>query len=263
MVIILSPAKTLDFETQHTVPRTTRPEFVEESQKLIKTLRGKSLKALRELMDISEDLARLNADRYEHWAPEHTLENSGPALLVFRGDVYQGLRAEDLTQPQLEWARDHLRILSGLYGVLKPLDLMQPYRLEMGTSLKTRRGKNLYDFWGNKIAKHLNQTLEQQGDEVLIDLASKEYSKSIDRKTLKARVISPVFQDENKGQYKVLALFAKQARGRMAGWIIENRVNDPAELVDFQEAGYRFDPEQSTETKPVFRRKEADRVKMV
>jgi hypothetical protein len=263
MLIILSPAKTLDFETHRQVPHTTQPELLEDSQKLITTLRGKSLKALRELMDISDDLARLNADRYAHWEPEHTRENSGPALMVFRGDVYQGLRAEDLTQPQLEWAQDHLRILSGLYGALKPLDLMQPYRLEMGTNLKTRRGKNLYEFWGKKIALHLNSALQKQGDNVLVDLASREYSKSIDRKTLEARVISPVFQDENKGKYKVLALFAKQARGRMASWIIENRVSEPAELTEFQEAGYTYVPEESTEHEPVFRRKEADRVKMV
>ncbi len=266
MLIILSPAKTLDFETRFDVPHTSEPRLLDESEKLIKSLRNKSLKALRELMDISDDLARLNADRYEHWTREHSAANSGPALLVFRGDVYQGLEADNLSPGELTWAHDHVRILSGLYGVLRPLDLMQPYRLEMGTNLKTRRGSNLYEFWGERITKLLRSdmsALEKDQDEppVLLDLASQEYSKAVDKKKLgkPAQIITPVFQDENKGKWTVLGLFAKRARGAMTSWIIRNKITDPAELPGFDELGYRYAPEESTEKKPVFRRKENDR----
>ncbi len=260
MLVLLSPAKTLDFETGHAVPKVTQPVFLEESEKLVTVMRKKSRKDLMELMEISEDLAKLNVERFKDWSKEAHTKNgeARPALFVFRGDVYQGLAAEDLSEDDLLWAQDHLRILSGLYGVLKPLDGILPYRLEMGRPVATRAGKNLYEFWDAKITEELNSANGTE-ESAVINLASNEYFSSVQKKKLTGEVISPVFQDQKGDKWMVMSFFAKRARGMMARWIIENRVTDPAELTEFKASGYRYLKSESSAGKPVFRRKEADR----
>lgn len=257
MLILLSPAKTLDMETPSSVQQPTQPQFMDESEKLVKTLRRYPRKKLGDLMNISETLAELNAKRFQQWEAEANDENARPAITAFRGDVYVGLDADTLGKRDLQYAQKHLRILSGLYGVLRPLDLMQAYRLEMGTSLKTRRGKSLYDFWGDTITNHLNNELEQQKSPTVINLASNEYFKSVKKSGLAGSLVSPVFKDEKNGEYKVISFFAKKARGAMARYLIKERATSAEDALGFDALGYQYSQAQSLEGQPVFTRSEA------
>src|SRR5689334_10032417 len=230
MLYLLSPAKSLDYETP-VAPElnaaATLPPFIDRSSELIAVLRRQSARKIGALMDISSDLANLNVARYAQWSAEFTEENSKPAALAFDGDVYGGLAAPTLNAEQLAWAQQHVAILSGLYGVLRPLDRLQPYRLEMGTALRTRRGKDLYAYWGDAIAEHLNERLAANASPVVVNLASQEYFKAADRPALKARVIDCVFEEWKGGGYKVISFFAKRARGLMARHAIEERIATP------------------------------------
>ncbi|WP_339686685.1 peroxide stress protein YaaA [Gimesia maris] len=254
MLTVLSPAKSLNQEPQKQTSKFSTPEFLDEAETLVKKLRRMSKKSLRELMGISEDLAALNHERFNQWARPFSTENAKQAALMFNGDVYQGLQAEQFKARDLAFAQDHLRILSGLYGVLRPLDLMQAYRLEMGTSLSTRSGNSLYDFWGEKITRSLNQELETHQHQELINLASNEYFKSVKPRLLSGPVITPVFKEIKDGKSRTIALFAKQARGRMAAWIIQNRIDQPDQLSDFNLDGYEFQADESTSAKLTFSR---------
>jgi cytoplasmic iron level regulating protein YaaA (DUF328/UPF0246 family) len=232
----------------------TQPLFVERSAELIALLRRKKPADLSQLMGISDALARLNVDRYKAWSRHFTPQNAKPAVLAFNGDVYEGLDAATLKPGQLEWAQQHLAILSGLYGVLRPLDLMQPYRLEMGTALTNPKGANLYQFWGTDIARHLNERLAGEQRPIIVNLASQEYFKSVDRKALQARVIECVFEEGRQGGFKVISFMAKRARGLMARYAIVKQVKTPAALQKFNLEGYAFSPEVSEPDRLVFRR---------
>ncbi|MCP4595693.1 peroxide stress protein YaaA [Neptuniibacter sp.] len=240
MLIVVSPAKTLDYETAPITSSFTQPQFLEHSQVLIDELKQLSVQDVAELMKLSDKLASLNVARFESWIPEFNQENAKQAVLAFKGDVYTGLDAESLSEEELQFAQNHLRILSGLYGVLKPLDLMQPYRLEMGTKLANSRGKNLYEFWGSIINDQLNSELSQSKESVLINLASNEYYKAAKEKNIQGRIITPAFKDWKNGQYKMISFYAKKARGLMTRYIIENRIEDPEQLKGFDLEGYRF-----------------------
>jgi len=254
MLFLLSPAKTLDFESPLPAVQATAPQFVAQSVNLIDTLKKKTPKQIAALMDLSESLAHLNVQRYQTWSPQFSEDNARPALLAFNGDVYEGLNAKTLKTKDLLWAQNHLAILSGLYGVLRPLDLMQPYRLEMGTALKHGKSQNLYQFWGPQIAEHLNTQLAKRKDPLIVNLASQEYFKAVDRKVLQARVIECVFQDHKNGQYKIISFFAKRARGLMARYAIEHRLTTPQALQGFSAEGYAFEPSASSDDTLVFRR---------
>lgn len=254
MLFLLSPAKTLDFESPLPSVQTSAPQFMAQSADLISTLKKKTPKQIAALMDLSAPLALLNADRFKAWSPTFTTDNARPAVLAFNGDVYEGLDAKSLKPKDLQWAQNHLAILSGLYGVLKPLDLMQPYRLEMGTALKHGKANNLYQFWGAQIAHHLNAQLAHEKDPVIVNLASKEYFKAVDRQVLQARVIDCVFQDHQKGQYKIISFFAKRARGLMARFAIQHQLRTPQALQKFNLEGYAFAPTASSGDTLVFRR---------
>ena len=257
MLIVLSPAKSLDYDTPPHVDTASEPRFVPQSSELIDILRQKSPQDVATLMDLSDKLALLNVARYAAWTPQFTPANSKQAALAFDGDVYDGLSARTLGADDLAWAQDHLRILSGLYGVLRPLDRMQPYRLEMGTVLPNPGGRDLYAFWGPHIAESLNADFGADPTPVLVNLASEEYFKSVCPKTLKARVVTPVFEDEKAGKYKIVSFYAKKARGLMTRWAVVNRVTDVEALRGFDSAGYRFEPQVSKADRWVFRRSEA------
>ena len=254
MLFLLSPAKKLDYDSALPTTLHTQPLFVKEAEKLIGVLKKKSAAEIAELMDLSPALSKLNAERYAAWKPVFDTSNARQAVLAFNGDVYEGLDASTLSEAQLKWSQDHVAILSGLYGVLRPRDLMQPYRLEMGTSLQNPVGKNLYEFWSGKIAPYLNERLASEKDPIIVNLASEEYFKSVDLKTLKARVIQCVFQDGKNGAWKVISFHAKRARGLMARFAIHNKITKPQALQKFDLEGYAFAPEVSTEDKLVFRR---------
>jgi cytoplasmic iron level regulating protein YaaA (DUF328/UPF0246 family) len=255
MLVVLSPAKSLDFEKHCSVPICTLPQFAVEAEQLVKILRSMTPLVLSELMSISEKLGVLNAKRYSDWSPHPTQLNACPALLAFNGDVYEGFSAQTLDDEGLVFAQKTIRILSGLYGILRPLDLMQPYRLEMGTKLHTPMGNDLYAYWNGIIASALNHELDKR-EPILINLASDEYFKSINTKVLNARVIKPIFEDYKNGQYKVISFFAKKARGLMARFIVDHRMTHADELKQFNLAGYFFASEESSENIWVFRRKE-------
>jgi cytoplasmic iron level regulating protein YaaA (DUF328/UPF0246 family) len=237
------------------VPHTL-PQFVSQSAELIEVLKPKSPLQIAELMDLSDNLAALNAARYEAWRPKFTAKNSKQAVLAFNGDVYDGLDAKSLKLKDLEWAQQHLCILSGLYGVLRPLDWMQAYRLEMGTTLENPGGKNLYQFWGARIADYLNLQLAQDKTPVVLNLASQEYFKAVDKKVLKARIIECVFEDYKGGKYKVISFFAKRARGLLARYAIQKQIKNPDKLKDFNEDAYAFAEAASSADRWVFRRRE-------
>ena len=258
MLFLLSPAKSLDYESALPAVTASQPQFVAQSSALITTLKKKSPKQIAELMDLSEALAKLNVDRYKAWTPQFTDDNARPAVLAFNGDVYEGLDAKTLKPKELQWAQQHVAILSGLYGVLRPLDLMQAYRLEMGTSLKHGKSNNLYQFWGSQIADYLNTQLAAEKEPVIVNLASQEYFKAVDRKALQARVIECVFQDFKNGQYKIISFFAKRARGLMARFAIQHQLKTPAALHGFNLEGYAFAPDVSEPDMLVFRRRLAD-----
>lgn len=255
MRILLSPAKTLDFENRTDHSEISHPRFLDDSEKLIRKLRRFSRKKIGELMHISPKLAELNADRYAQWLPGEVHENARPAVFAFKGDVYIGLDIESFSEEDLAFAQEHLRILSGLYGLLKPLDLIQPYRLEMGTKLKVGRKNNLYEFWGDKLTTTLNQELQEDSAPFLINLASNEYYNAIQAKLFEGRIITPNFVDWKNGKYKSISFFLKKARGMMAAWIIKHRIANPEDLASFEMEGYSFNAEMSTEDAPVFSRK--------
>ncbi len=255
MLLLLSPAKTLDYDTPSSVSAPTRPAFVARSAELIEALQPQTRAQIAALMNLSDPLAALNVARYAAWRPRFTAKNSKPAVLAFNGDVYEGLDAPSLTEADLAWAQRHVAILSGLYGVLRPLDRMQPYRLEMGTPLATAHGKDLYAFWGETISRHLNQRLAGEATPTVINLASHEYFKAVRRKVLKARVIECVFEDWNSGRYKVISFFAKRARGLMARHAIRKRLVSAEGLRTFNAEGYRFDAAASAPDRLVFRRR--------
>ncbi|WGM31018.1 peroxide stress protein YaaA [Brevundimonas sp. NIBR11] len=253
MLIVLSPAKRLDFtEPASDIPATHR-RFVDDTTSLSKTARNQTQADLRRLMGISADLAKLNQARFKAFAPD-SMDIGIQAAFAFDGDVYQGLQARTLDKASLAFAQEHLRILSGLYGLLRPLDRIQPYRLEMGTRLKTRRGSNLYDFWGDRISKQLNADAEGQKDPTLINLASQEYFGAVDAKALKLPVITPNFREEKDGESRIISFFAKKARGTMARFAIDERIETAADLKAFDRDGYRFNKSLSTDTDWIFTR---------
>lgn len=252
MLVVLSPAKNLDVEPVNVSLQATQPELMSEMRELVDTCKQLSPANLASLMSISDKLAILNVERFNSFEFPFTQDNAKPAVLTFNGDVYTGLDAESLSEDDLTFAQQHLRILSGLYGVLRPLDLMQAYRLEMGTRLDNPKGKNLYEFWGDKVTEQLNA--EQQP--IMVNLASNEYFKVVSKKLLSAPVITPVFKDTKNGNLKVISFFAKKARGLMARYIIENRITDVEQLKQFDVAGYAFDATLSSATEWVFTRPE-------
>lgn len=256
MLFLLSPAKSLDYETPAPELPHSQPLFVRQAAELIGLLREKSPQQIAALMDLSDKLALLNVVRYQAWRPRFTAKNAKAAVLAFNGDVYEGLDAKSLAAEELGWLQDHVCILSGLYGVLRPLDRMQPYRLEMGTALANEQGKNLYQFWGAQIAAYLNQRLRRDISPVLVNLASQEYFKAVDLKALKAPVIECVFQEYRGGQYKVISFNAKRARGLMARYAATQRVVTPRQLQAFNVEGYAFDASASGPQRFVFRRKQ-------
>jgi len=258
MLFLLSPAKTLDYDTPVRTPvlkKATDPLFTDRAAELIDVLRRKTPAQVASLMDLSDKLAALNVARYGAWQPEATPANSKPAVLAFNGDVYEGLDAKTLKAADLAWAQEHLLILSGLYGALRPLDRLQPYRLEMGTALATPRGKDLYAYWGDTVAAYLNERLAGERSPVVVNLASVEYARVALRKTLAARVVECRFEEGRGDGYQVVSFFAKQARGLMARWAIERRVRRPEQLEGFDAAGYALAGEVSTPDRLVFRRR--------
>ncbi len=256
MIFLLSPAKSLDYDTPAPpeLPHTL-PQFISRSAQLIDLLRPKSPQQIADLMDLSDELSALNVTRYQTWKPKFTAKNSKQAILAFNGDVYEGLSAKTLKTTDLEWAQQHIASLSGLYGLLRPLDWMQPYRLEMGTKLASPAGNNLYKFWGASIAEHLNQQLVKDKAPTIVNLASNEYFKAVDRKSLKARVVECVFEDFKGSDYKVISFFAKRARGLMARYAIQKRIKDVNKLEAFDSEGYVFNAQLSSADRLVFRRK--------
>lgn len=257
MLFAISPAKALDYDTPATTSKATQPLFKPQAQTLIDTLKGFSPQAVSELMHLSDKLAGLNVARYQAWTPQFTHSNAKQAVLAFNGDVYDGLAANELDQAGLDWLQAHLCILSGLYGVLRPLDLMQPYRLEMGTKLATSKGGNLYQYWGTDIAQYLNKRADADGSGVLVNLASEEYFKSVDKKVLKPRIVTCAFEELKDGKYKIISFMAKRARGMMVRFAVDNQVTAPDQLKDFALDGYQFEPSVSTADKLVFRRARA------
>lgn len=254
MLILISPAKTLDYQSDLATQRYTQPELLAYSQQLIDVARTLNAPEISSLMSVSDKIASLNATRFHQWQPEFTPENARQAILAFKGDVYTGLQAESFSEEDFDFAQQHLRMLSGLYGVLRPLDLMQPYRLEMGIRLNNPGGKDLYQFWNTVITDTLNQALTEQGDNVLINLASDEYFKSVKPRQLEAEIIKPVFLDEKNGNYKVISFYAKKARGLMSRYIIQNRLTRPEQLKAFNLDGYAFDESASQQNEWIFKR---------
>ena len=258
MLFLLSPAKTLDYDTP--VPATvarkaTEPQFTAQAAELVGVLRKFTPAKVAQLMDLSDPLAALNVGRYQAWQPQAHPDHSKPAVLAFNGDVYAGLDARSLKVADLSWAQDHLVILSGLYGALRPLDRLQPYRLEMGTALKTRRGKDLYAFWGDTLAHYLNERLSTDSKPTVVNLASQEYAKAALRPTLQAQVVDCQFEDWKSDRYKVISFFAKRARGLMARWAVVNRVKSVSQLRTFEAEGYALDAAVSADDRLVFRRR--------
>lgn len=256
MLIVVSPAKTLDYESPLVTEKHTFPELVEHSKELIDICRKLAPADIASLMKVSDKIASLNAVRFEEWSESFSFENARQAILAFKGDVYTGLDAESLTEDDLDYAQQHLRMLSGLYGLLKPLDLMQPYRLEMGTKLENGRGNNLYQFWGDIITDKINEALAAIESDILVNLASNEYFKSVKPKKVQGTIVTPVFKDCKKGQYKVISFYAKKARGMMARYIIENKIDNIEQLKSFDTAGYYFVESESSEKELVFYREE-------
>lgn len=253
MLIVLSPAKSLDLDSPPTTRVHTTPHFIDRAAELIAVLRTRSPAEIGELMSISDALSALNVARYASWHPDHSGERQ--AVMSFDGDVYAGLQARTLTPKQLDYAQKHVRILSGLYGVLRPLDQMHPYRLEMGTRLPNARGKDLYAFWGEDVTRALNRQIAENGDKALVNLASEEYFKVVKPRLLEVPVITPVFEDWKNGKYKIISFFAKRARGMMARYAAQKGISDPEKLKKFDVDGYAFDASVSGEREWVFRRR--------
>lgn len=258
MLTVISPAKTLDFEMPPTAHMATQPQFIDHAARLVDDARKLSPDDIRVLMGVSENIARLNHARFKSWSAPFNLGNAKQSVLAFKGDVYTGLEAETLNTAQLDFAHKHLCILSGLYGLLRPLDLMQPYRLEMGLKFANSGGKNLYEFWGSKITTALQKQLKKTGSPVVVNLASNEYFKSVKVRELEADIVTPVFRDLKGDKYKVISFFAKKARGQMARFIIENELNEPEGMKKFRVGGYRFNKVESTARELVFTRDAPD-----
>ncbi|WP_394392007.1 peroxide stress protein YaaA [Shewanella woodyi] len=256
MLVLVSPAKTLDYDNPAATTEYTLPKLTQYSEQLIEECRKLTPADIASLMKVSDKIAGLNAARFESWSPTFTTGNAKQAVYAFRGDVYTGLDADSLSEDSLSRAQSQLRILSGLYGLLKPLDLMQPYRLEMGTRLANAKGTNLYQFWGDVITDEVNASLKEQGDELLVNLASNEYFKAVKPKLVNGTIITPVFKDRKNGQYKVISFFAKKARGMMVRYILDNKVSNLEELNKFDMAGYYYCEAESTAASPVFKREE-------
>ena len=254
MLMLLSPAKTLDYETPVTTNSFSIPDYLGKSSELVKVLKQKSFLDLMELMQVSQKIAELNVERFNQWKLPFSTENAKQAVLTFKGDVYTGLDASALSENRLAYTQSHLRILSGLYGLLRPLDLMQPYRLEMRLKLTTKKGENLYQFWGEKITDALNVLLAKQDEPVLINLASNEYFKSVQKKNLDGRLITPEFKDWKNGRYKMISFFAKKARGLMVRYAIDHNIQKAEVLQNFDYDGYHFNLELSQADKWVFSR---------
>jgi len=255
MKFLISPAKTLDTNSKPSVDEVSQPDYLDDAQQLIETIKPYTPAQVGSLMKLSDKLATLNVERYQSWEKTHSKDNSRPAIYTFMGDVYTGLDAYSLSNKEIKYAQDHLRILSGLYGLLKPLDLMQAYRLEMGTHLENPRGTNLYQFWGDIIVNALNEQLSE--GELLVNLASNEYFKAVNTKKLNASLISPNFLDEKNGKFKVISFYAKKARGLMARYLIQNQCKTLEDIKAFNVNGYQYDAAQSTSQVPVFIRPES------
>ena len=256
MLALISPAKTLDYTTALPTDTHTQPRLLEQSQQLIDVCRKLSATEIASLMTVSEKIANLNVERFRDWNAEFDFSNARQALFAFKGDVYTGLDAYHLKDQDIDFAQQHLRMLSGLYGLLRPLDLMMPYRLEMGTKLKNSRGNNLYEFWGSIITEQINQDLAEIDAKLLVNLASDEYYKSVNEKKIRAEIIKPVFLDQKNGKYKVISFYAKKARGLMARYLIENKLSQVEQLKAFDSEGYYFDAESSSDKELVFKRDE-------
>jgi len=256
MLIVISPAKSLDFESPLATKKYSQPKFLKHSQELIDEIKTLAPHDIASLMKLSDKLADLNYQRFQDFTTPFKLANARQAILAFQGDVYQGLEAESFSDDEFEFAQENLRILSGLYGLLRPLDLMQPYRLEMGTKFENGRGKNLYDFWDELLVKELQKTLDKQSNPFLVNLASNEYFKAAKAKKLSHKIVTPVFKDCKNGEYKVISFFAKRARGMMSRYIIQNKITKQDDLKGFDVAGYKFDKKSSSESEYHFKRKE-------
>jgi cytoplasmic iron level regulating protein YaaA (DUF328/UPF0246 family) len=256
MLLLISPAKTLDFETPAPTTEFTQADFLKESKQLISELRALAPHDISQLMHISDKLGLLNFDRFASWKTPFKPGNAKQALFAFQGDVYTGMQAETFSAGEIQFAQQHLRILSGLYGLLRPLDLMQAYRLEMGTGFANSRGKNLYEFWGDSITNALNKQLAALNSTVVINLASNEYFSAVKPKLLNAEIITPIFKDKKNGQYKIISFFAKKARGMMSAYIIQHRINNPQAIKQFDVAGYSFNAAMSSASDWVFTREE-------
>ena len=259
MLILISPAKTLDFETPATVDRFSQPNFLSDTEILVEQLQQLSAREISSLMKTSDKLGQLNASRYQTWQPDYNTTNAKQALLAFRGDVYQGMNVDSFKQSDFDFAQEHLRILSGLYGVLRPLDLIQPYRLEMGTKLAHAKLQKLsvntlYEFWGDKLTQAIARQLEKLDNKTIVNLASNEYFKAIDSQLLAGEVITPIFKDWKNGKYKIISIYAKKARGMMTAYIIKNKIQDSQQLKNFDRAGYKFNTELSDSKNLVFTR---------
>jgi len=256
MLIVISPAKTLDFDTPAVTQNHSQPEMLDQSESLIDILMTKSPADIEKLMKISPKLSELNVERYHNWSQPFDQTNAKQAMLAFKGDVYTGLDAETFSEDDFSYAQNHLRILSGLYGVLKPLDLMQAYRLEMGIRLENPKGKNLYEFWGSDITEKINAQLADINSDVLLNLASNEYFKSVKKKEVNGDIVTPVFKDWKNGQYKMISFYAKKARGLMSAWVIQNQVSKLEDLTKFDVDGYQYSANDSDPFNPVFLRKQ-------
>ncbi|TDF34857.1 peroxide stress protein YaaA [Alteromonadaceae bacterium M269] len=256
MLLVVSPAKNLDYDTPPMTTEFSMPDMLDDASELIDTCRTLTPADVSSLMSISDKLAGLNVARYESWSLPFTSDNAKQAMLAFNGDVYTGLDAASFSEEDLDFAQKHLRILSGLYGLLRPLDLMQPYRLEMGTKLATERGKNLYEFWGDSITQKINQTMADNGSETLVNLASTEYFKSVVTKSINNPILTPIFKDKKNGQYKIISFFAKKARGMMARYVIQNKLTEVEQLKGFDLGGYQFSEADSSVKEFVFTRNE-------
>ncbi|MHA3891539.1 peroxide stress protein YaaA [Acinetobacter sp. GXMZU3951] len=256
MLALISPAKTLDYESALPTDQHTLPRLLEHSQQLIDVSRKLSASEIASLMSVSEKIAQLNVARFRDWQPEFNFSNARQAIFAFKGDVYTGLDAYALSEQDIEFSQNHLRMLSGLYGLLRPLDLMMPYRLEMGTKLANARGHNLYEFWGDQITQLVNQDLAQANSELLVNLASDEYYKAVKESKIQAEIIKPVFLDQKNGKYKVISFYAKKARGLMARYMIQNQLQHAEDLKSFNTDGYYFDAASSSKAELVFKRDE-------
>jgi len=254
MLIIISPAKTLNFETARIISQKSYPEFSSQANQLVQLLKKYTVAELMEMMEISHKLATLNVGRYKIWQKEPDENRMRQAICAFNGEVYSGLNVSDWEESDFAFAQEHLRILSGLYGVLRPLDFINPYRLEMGTKLPNKKGDTLYDFWGSQITKNIGTQLKAQGDPFLINLASNEYAKAFRTKELKATVITPVFKEGKNGNYSVVSIFAKKARGMMSRHIVKNQISEPEQLKSFTDGGYSYNDRLSHKLEWVFTR---------